>query len=1315
MTYMNSGTDETMADVSRAAQETLADANRTAQETQADVNRAVQETMALMEEASAGASHLPTLAVNEKAAATYALTRERIEGQEKVASRAWRKGDIIVSLYEVLDILGEGGFGTVYKVRHLLWNVELAVKTLRDDLALQQHHRELFIRECQGWVNLGLHPNIVTCYYIRELGGLPRIFAEYAESGSLEEWLSGDRERPLRDILRFAIQILDGLSFAHRKGLIHRDIKPANCLLAGNGTVKITDFGIASGISRLVGELSPAAASSSMTVIGSGDQVGTPAYMPPEQWEPGLGEIAPSSDIYAFGVMLFEMCCGERPFDEGGETPDIIKVRHLRSERPDPRQINKDIPLSLSQCILTCLETDQKKRYQSCDEARAVLAAIYQEVTGEPFRGGIPGDLDLKADGLNNRGVSLMDLGLREDALKSWEEALTADFLHVRATYNRGLLRWRRAEIDDMQFLDELNHIRKELHTSEDIDFFIGLVHLERDDCESAVISFEEALKKAPGSREIDEMLAKARERMHDSSRFTGTVERDPKSPGGVAAYRGISLTRDERKVCVLFSSGKVRVLDCATRQWGALFGGSEPLITAAAISPDGRYIVTGYNNGSLALLDSETGAVVKSLTGGHEKGINAVTFSPDQSFVVSGDHKTFITLWALPSGQIVRRLEGYRHLLTTTCLCFSSDGKYLLSGSEERDSFIWETATGAVVRKFTSEKSGINSAVLSSDDLRTAAIYQNEIRIWNNSNGECEKVFSAHDNHLATAITLTADGKWIISGGSDRLCRIRDTEMGRCCRSFSFGDRSVKSLVFLEKESLVAAGDDWGSVKMIHINFRRFTQSAPFALSQVKNVEELISSESRFHELFKKAEEKAGDSDYSTAINILIEAGSIPGYERNADAAALWQRLYGRCIRTGIKSVKLRHTYEGHLNPVRALAISRDGNVIVSGCWRGGLRVWNPRSSECVKVIQESGSSIECVDISEDGRLCAAGCGDSKIRIYEVESGRSLATFAGHAIKVQSLHISRDGRFLLSGSLDNTVRLWEIKSGQCLKTFTGHTNSVQVVSLSADSRWAYSGGTGGGQPKNTVLRAWDAVTGECLQILDNRTDVLSLRVTADDSQIFSGGYALTCRSRVSGEIVNKLNVNKSFNGMDISPDRKWAALSFGSSIDKDYTVKIYHIPSGKCVRVLEGHEQYVCTVRWSPDNTFIVSGGSDRKVKVWMIDWELEAPPDKEWDDGAAPYLESFLLSHIPYRSDIKGDHTPDASEIAAALTRDGSPVWNESEFRNLMKLLECVNLGWIKPEMVREKLSSSALNIDALRSSSIPVRVDETLLKKA
>jgi hypothetical protein len=115
------------------------------------------------------------------------------------------------------------------------------------------------------------------------------------------------------------------------------------------------------------------------------------------------------------------------------------------------------------------------------------------------------------------------------------------------------------------------------------------------------------------------------------------------------------------------------------------------------------------------------------------------------------------------------------------------------------------------------------------------------------------------------------------------------------------------------------------------------------------------------------------------------------------------------------------------------------------------------------------------------------------------------------------------------------------------------------------------------------------------------------------------------------------------------------------------------------------------------------------------MIDWDLEPPPDKEWDDGAAPYLESFLLSHIPYRSAIKGDHTPDACEIAAALTRYGSPVWNECEFQNLMKLLECVNLGWIKPEMVREKLSSSVLNIDALRSSSIPVRVDETLLKKA
>jgi len=1300
---MNNSADKTIKEINSAAEETLS-----------DLNRASQQTMALIGELHAGAFNLPTLAVNERAAATYALTRDRLEDQEKEASRAWKKGDVIVNLYEVIDILGEGGFGTVYRVRHLLWNVELAVKTLRDDLACEKHHRELFTRECEGWVNLGLHPNIVTCYYIRELGGLPRVFAEYAESGSLEEWLSDDRERSLSDILRFAIQILDGLSFAHRKGLVHRDIKPANCLLTGSGKVKITDFGIASGISHLVRELSPAAQSSSMTVIGGG-AVGTPAYMPPEQWEPGLGEISPSSDIYAFGVMLFEMCCGERPFDEGGEVPEIIKVRHLRAERPDPCKINSSIPISLSKAILTCLETDQKKRYQSCDETRAVLVEIYREITGEPFRGGSPGEVDLKADGLNNRGVSLMDMGLGEEALRSWNEALAADFLHARATYNRGLLRWRRAEIDDMQLLDELHHIKKELKTSDDIDFFIGLVHLERDDCESAVRSFEEALKKTPDSSEIEEMLAEAIERVHDSSRITATVERDLQSPGGVAAYRGISLTSDERMACVLFSSGKIRVLDCVDLKWGAWLGGAEPRITAAAISPDGRYIVAGYNNGNLALLESETGSVVKSLTGGHEKGINAVAISPDLKFIVSGDYKTYITLWTLPSGQIARRLEGYRHMLTTTCLSFSSDGKYILAGSEERDSFIWEAATGSVVMKFTVKASGMYSAVLSSDDLRTAAIYQNETRIWNNRNGECEKLFSAHDNHLATAIVLTSDGKWIISGGSDKLCRIRDTEIGRCCRSFSFGDRSVKSLVFRERESVVVAGDDWGSVRLLHVNFRRFTQCAPFALSRVKNVEELISSESRFRALFEKAEKKVVDSDYDAAITILSEARGIPGYERNADAAALWQCLYGRCIRTEIKSVKLEHTYEGHLNPVRALAISRDRNIIVSGCWRGGLRVWNHGSSECLKVIHESGPSIECVDITEDGRLCAAGFGDSKIRIYDVMSGRCLSTLSGHTMQVQSLYISRDGRLMLSGSLDRTVRLWDIGSGKCLKTFTGHTGSVHNVLLSADSRWAYSGGTGGGQPKNTVIRTWDTVTGQCLQVLDNRTDVMSLRITADDSKIFTGGYSLTCRSRVSGKIISTLNVNKSFKGMDISPDGKWAALSFGSSTDKDYTVKIYQVSSGKCVRVLEGHEQDVCAVRWSPDSTFIVSGGSDRKVKVWAIDWELKPPPDKEWDEGASQYIKSFLLSHpIACRSEIKEGRKPDAGEITLALTNEGLPSCRDDELRNLMKLLESVNLGWIKPERVREKLDSFAQKIDVLRNSSTPARVNEILMKK-
>ena len=182
---------------------------------------------------------------------------------EQAVGLEWKPGDVILDLYEVRKVTEgfgeqavekdyhEGGFGRVYKVWHRTWRREMAVKTPRLDAFATQKQKDVFTRECETWINLGLHPHIAPCHYVRELGGVPRVFSEYASADTLEDWIrskrlyDGDRQTALARMLDVAIQFAWGLHYGHERGVIHQDVKPINALMWDDGTLKVTDFGLA--------------------------------------------------------------------------------------------------------------------------------------------------------------------------------------------------------------------------------------------------------------------------------------------------------------------------------------------------------------------------------------------------------------------------------------------------------------------------------------------------------------------------------------------------------------------------------------------------------------------------------------------------------------------------------------------------------------------------------------------------------------------------------------------------------------------------------------------------------------------------------------------------------------------------------------------------------------------------------------------------------------------------------------------------------------------------------------------------------------
>jgi serine/threonine protein kinase len=162
----------------------------------------------------------------------------------------WQQGDRLVDLYEVRGTLGAGAMGTVYRVHHLGWDVDLAVKCPQPSFLDRVHGAELFVAEATAWVDLGLHPHVVACHYVRTLGGVPRVVAELVDGGSLQQWVTdgrlyvGDERSALLRMLDVSTQVIWGLAHAHQAGLVHQDVKPANVLLTSTATAKVADFGL---------------------------------------------------------------------------------------------------------------------------------------------------------------------------------------------------------------------------------------------------------------------------------------------------------------------------------------------------------------------------------------------------------------------------------------------------------------------------------------------------------------------------------------------------------------------------------------------------------------------------------------------------------------------------------------------------------------------------------------------------------------------------------------------------------------------------------------------------------------------------------------------------------------------------------------------------------------------------------------------------------------------------------------------------------------------------------------------------------------
>ena len=272
-------------------------------------------------------------------------------------------GTLLDNRYEVLDVIGVGGMAIVYRARDTVLNRFVAVKMLKEEFSQDSDFRRRFHAESQAVAMLS-HPNIVSIYDVSHSEDADYIVMELVEGVTLKEYMERKGALSAAEVLHFVPQIASALEHAHSRGIIHRDIKPQNLIILRDGTLKVTDFGIARFIE-------------SKQETMAGDALGSVHYVSPEQARGS--RVDSRSDIYSLGVVMYEMLTGRLPFE--GDTPVAVVLQHINSVPLLPSEINPEIPVGLEEITMKAMNPDPEQRYAAASEMLADLELCKNDPT----------------------------------------------------------------------------------------------------------------------------------------------------------------------------------------------------------------------------------------------------------------------------------------------------------------------------------------------------------------------------------------------------------------------------------------------------------------------------------------------------------------------------------------------------------------------------------------------------------------------------------------------------------------------------------------------------------------------------------------------------------------------------------------------------------------------------------------------------------------------------------------------------------------------------------------------------------------------